>query len=102
MITSNDRKRLDYQRSLAAQFFCKNYSREQRYLIILQRDLEKGFQAITSLGIEKAKSFQIFYDFLLDFENLNEKMIEFRWSEDFLNENGIDYSELKRLYLAAN
>lgn len=96
----DNRKRLDYQRSLAAQFFCKNYSREQRYLIILQRDLEKEFQAITSLGIEKAKSFQIFYDFLLDFENLNEKMIEFRWSEEYLKENGFNYSELRNLYLA--
>lgn len=96
----DDRKRLDYQRSLAAQFFCKNYSREQRYLIILQRDLEKEFQAITSLGIEKAKSFQIYFDFILDFENLGSKMEEFGWSEEYLLENGINYSELKNLYLA--
>ena len=100
MITSNDRKRLDYQRSLAAQFFCKNYSRDKRYLIILQRDLQKGFEAINSLGIEKAKSFQIYFDFILDFENLSSKMEEFGWSEEYLKENGFNYSELRNLYLA--
>lgn len=96
----DDRKRLDYQRSLAAQFFCKNYSRDKRYLIILQRDLQKGFEAINSLGIEKAKSFQIYFDFILDFENLSSKMEEFGWSEEYLLENGINYSELRNLYFA--
>lgn len=97
---SGERKRLDSQRSRAAQFFCKNYSREERYLIILQRDLEKEFEAINSLGIEKAKSFQIYFDFLLNFENLREKMKEFKWSKDFLKENGIDFVSLKKLYFS--
>ena len=100
MIKSEQRKRLDCQRSLAAQFFCKNYSREERYLIILQRDLEKEFEAINALGIKKAKSFQIYFDFLLDFENLREKMKEFKWSKEFLKENGIDFVSLKKLYFS--
>lgn len=100
MIQSEQKKRLDCQRSLAAQFFCKNYSRDKRYLIVLQRDLQKGFEAINSLGIEKAKSFQIYFDFILDFENLSSKMEEFGWSEEYLKENGFNYSELRNLYLA--
>ena len=97
---NDDRQRLDYQRSQAAQYFARNYSREQRYLIILSRDLSKEFDAIKSLGIEKAKEFQLFYDFLCDFEKLKELMKEFRWSCDFLTENGINFKELRKLYFA--
>jgi len=97
---NEDRQRLDYQRSRAAQFFSKNYSREQRYLIVLSRDLKKGSDAINSLGVEKAKDFQLFYDFLLDFEKLKELMKEFRWSKELMKENGIDFQELRKLYFA--
>lgn len=97
---NEDRLRLYSQRSLAAQYFAENYSREKRYLIILSRDLSKEFCAINSIGIEKAKEFQLFYDFLCDFERLKELMKEFRWSGDFLKENGIDFKELRKLYFA--
>ena len=97
---NEDRRRLDYNRGQAARFFCENYSREKRYLIILARDLQKNYNAISELGIEKAKSFQLFYDFILDFENLKEKMSEFRWTGDFLRENGIDFKSLRKLYFA--
>lgn len=97
---NEDRLQLDYNRSQAAKFFAENYSREKRYLVILARDLQKGFQAINSLGIEKAKDYQLFYDFILDFERLKELMKEFRWSCDFLTANGIDYKSLRKLYFA--
>lgn len=100
MKTSSERQRLDCQRSLAAQFFCNNFSREKRYLIILQRDLEKNSQAITKLGIEKAKEFQLYYDFQMDFERLKELMKEYSWSKEFLMENGINFLELRKLYFA--
>ena len=100
MKQSEDRKRLDYQRSQAAQFFCKKYSREQRYLIILSRDLQKNYDAILSLGISKAKELQLFYDFVLDFERLKDLMLEFRWSKDFMRENGIDFQSLRKLYFS--
>ena len=96
----NDRQRLDYQRSQAAQFFCKNYSREQRYLIILSRDLENEFSMIQNLGIEKAREFQKFWDFILDFEKLQSLMKEFRWSSEFLKENGIDFKSYRKLYFS--
>ncbi len=102
MIKQNpDRLQLDSQRSLAAQYFCEKYSREERYLQIYSRDCEI-FLASEKYLLSKDTANQYYFDFLVFFESLNEKMIEFRWSEDFLNENGIDYSELKRLYLAAN
>jgi hypothetical protein len=97
---SEDRKRLDSQRSQAAQFFAKNFSREQRYLIILSRDLEAEFSMIQNLGIEKSREFQKFYDFLCDFEKLRELMSEFRWSGDFLTANGIDFKSYRKLYFA--
>ena len=101
MKTTTDRQRLDYQRSQAAQFFCKNYSREQRFLIILSRDLESEFSMIQNLGIEKARDFQKFWDFILDFEKLQSLMKEFRWSSEFLKENGIDFKSYRKLYFAA-
>lgn len=98
---NEDRKRLDAQRTRAAQYFARNYSREQRYLIILSRDLASNFSMIQNLGIEKSKEFQKFYDFILDFERLQELMKEFRWSADFLKENGIDFKSYRKIYFAA-
>ena len=97
---NEDRKQLDYKRSQAAQFFVQNFSREKRYLIILSRDLESEFSMIQNLGIEKARQFQKFWDFILDFEKLQALMKEFRWSSDFLKENGIDFKSYRKLYFS--
>ena len=98
---NSDRQQLDYHRSQAAQYFCANYSREKRYLIILSRDLQNEFSMIQNLGIEKARQFQKFFDFILDFEKLQALMKEFRWSSEFLKENGIDFKSYRKLYFAA-
>ena len=101
MKQSYDRQQLDYQRGRAAKYFIKNYSREKRYLIVLSRDLESGFSMIQKFGIEKAREFQKFWDFLSDFEKLKELMAEYRWSAEFLKENGIDFKSYRKLYFAA-
>lgn len=97
---NEDRLQLDYQRSQAAQYFCANYSREKRYLIILSRDLQNEFDMIQNLGIEKSRQFQKFWDFICDFEKLQALMKEFRWSSDYLKENGIDFKSYRKLYFA--
>ena len=97
---NEDRQQLDYQRSQAAQYFVQNYSREKRYLIILSRDLQNEFDMIQNLGIEKARQFQKFWDFILDFEKLQALMKEFRWSSDYLKENGIDFKSYRKLYFS--
>ena len=97
---NEDRLQLDSKRRQAAQFFVQNYSREQRFLIILSRDLENEFSMIQNLGIEKARDFQKFWDFILDFEKLQALMKEFRWSSEFLKENGIDFKAYRKLYFA--
>ena len=97
---NEDRQQLDYQRSQAAQYFVQNYSREKRYLIILSRDLQNEFDMVQNLGIEKARQFQKFWDFILDFEKLQALMKEFRWSADYLKENGIDFKSYRKLYFA--
>ena len=91
---------LDRQRGRAAQYFCANFSREKRYLIILSRDLQNEFDMIQNLGIEKARQFQKFWDFILDFEKLQALMKEFRWSADYLKENGIDFKSYRKLYFS--
>ena len=100
MKNNNDRRQLDSKRRQAAQFFVQNYSREQRFLIILSRDLESEFSMIQNLGIEKARDFQKFWDFILDFEKLQSLMKEFRWSSEFLKENGIDFKSYRKLYFS--
>ena len=97
---NEDRQQLDYQRSQAAQYFVQNFSREKRYLIILSRDLRAEFLMIQNLGIEKSKEFQKFWDFILDFEKLQALMKEFRWSADYLKENGIDFKSYRKLYFS--
>ena len=84
----------------AQRYFCGEFDREKRYLLILSRDLQKGFSAINSIGIEKAKELQLYYDFICDFEKLKQLMFEFRWSGEFLAANGIDFKALKKLYFA--
>ena len=97
---NEDRLQLDSQRSRAAQYFVQNFSREKRYLIILSRDLQNEFDMIQNLGIEKARQFQKFWDFILDFEKLQSLMKEFRWSSEFLKENGIDFKAYRKLYFS--
>ena len=100
MKTNTDRQQLDSKRSQAAQYFVQNYSREKRFLIILSRDLQNEFSMIQNLGIEKARDFQKFWDFILDVEKLQSLMKEFRWSSEFLKENGIDFKSYRKLYFA--
>lgn len=92
-------KRLKYI-SFLSKVNQERFSREEKYLFVLSRDLRHGFEAINSLGIEKAKAFQLFYDFILDFEQLRSLMKEYRWSKEKLLESGIDFVSLKKLYFA--
>lgn len=94
---NSDRKRLDYQRSQAARYFCKKYSREQRYLIIFERDFEKYLSSADYLKTKDTKN-QFYFDFLGDYQNLLEKMKEFKWNKDFLKKNGIRFEEIRKLY----
>ena len=96
---NNDRLQLDSKRSSAARYFCENYSREERYLIVFARDFEKYLMSADYLR-ERDTEHQFYWDFLTDFERFRELMKEFRWSKDFLKEHGIDFNSLKKLYFA--
>lgn len=96
---SEDRKRLDSQRSAAARYFAEKYDRETRYLIVMQRDFENYLKSSQYL-LERHTEHQFYWDFLGDFERLKELMKEFRWSKEFLKENGIDFLAVRKLYFA--
>ena len=96
---NEDRKRLDLQRSQAAKFFVANYSREERYLKIFERD-SASFISSRDYLMKKDTANQYYFDFLVFFDSLKEKMKEFRWSGDFLQTNGINFKELRKLYFA--
>ena len=96
---NSDRMQLDSQRSSAAQYFCENYSREKRYLKIFQRDFS-GYLKSSDYLRKKDIANQYYFDFLCAFDSLKEKMIEFKWSKDFLKENGIDFAAIRSLYFA--
>lgn len=91
---------LSVQRKNAARYFVSNYSLEQRYLIIFERDFSECLNSEKWMKSDAAKQSQKYFDFLVSFEELKEKMKEFRWSKDFLKENGIDFNRIKKLYFA--
>ena len=95
-----DRLRLDADRCRAAQYFVRNYEREQRYLIVFARDFELYLKSSEWLQSDAAKREQKYFDFLCDFESLKEKMKDFCWSADYLKENGINFNEIRKLYFA--
>ena len=94
-----DRLRLDSQRTKAAQYFCENYSREERYLIIFSRDFSAYLNSADYLR-KKDVDNQYYFDFLGDFENLKAKMKEFSWTTEKLLEYGIDFKAIRKLYFA--
>lgn len=96
---NNDRMQLDNTRNKAAKFFCENYSREDRYLIIFARDFS-GYLNSSDYLKKKDVDNQFYFDFLCAFDSLKEKMKEFHWSCEFLKENGIDFKEIRKLYFA--
>lgn len=96
---NEDRQRLDYQRGQAARYFAERYSREQRYLIVFARDFQKYLSSSDYL-LSKDTDNQYYFDFLCDFERLREMMKEYRWSKEFLLENGIDFVSVRKLYFA--
>ncbi len=102
-------KRLKYI-SFLSKVNSEKYSREEKYLFVLSRDLRHGFEAINALGVMKAESVlqtdfknaakQLYFDFIYDFEKLRDLMKEYRWSKEKLLESGIDFVSLKKLYFA--
>lgn len=99
-INMTDKERRDFERNLSVHYFMEKYSREQRYLKLFARDFSSYLQSAAWLQSDDARNFQKFYDFITDFENLKAKMKEFRWSKEFLAENGIDFTACKKLYFA--
>lgn len=99
MIQNYDRMQLDNKRCRAAQYFCEKYSREERYLQIYSRDCENYLSSAEYLKTKDIAN-QYYFDFLIFFENLKEKMNEFKWSCDFLKEHGINFKEIRKLYFA--
>lgn len=99
MIRNADRLRLDSQRSQAAHYFCEKYSREERWLIIFERDFSAYLNSADYLRKKDVEN-QYYFDFLGDFENLKKKMQEFSWSAGFLMEHGINFKEIRKLYFA--
>ena len=94
-----DRLRLDADRRKAAHFFTERYSREERYLIIFSRDFSAYLNSADYLR-KKDVNNQYYFDFLVSFDSLKEKMKEFSWSAGFLMEHGIDFKAIRKLYFA--
>lgn len=96
---NSDRLQLDNKRCLAARYFCENYSREERYLQIFERDFSSFLSSEKYLR-EKDTANQYYFDFLISFDTLCEKMKEFSWSPGFLAEHGINFKKIRKLYFA--
>lgn len=89
----------NFNRKKAAEGLINYFSREERYLKILARDLSCHLSAFSANNFKsEGKREQKRVDFFYDFQTLREKMSEYRWSKEFLAENGIDLSSLRKLY----
>ena len=86
------------QRKNAAEFLVKNYSREERYLIILSRDINGAVDAFKKNTFKTPeKREQKRWDLFYDFRTLLARKNEFNWSVRKLLENGIDFFAVKSL-----
>ena len=86
------------QRKSAAEFLVKNYSREERYLIILSRDITGAVDAFTKNTFKTPeKREQKRWDLLFDFRTLISRKSEYKWSVRKLLENGIDFFAVRTL-----
>lgn len=93
-----DRPDLETQRKKAAEFLVKNYSREERYLIILSRDINGAVDAFKKNTFKTPeKREQKRWDLLFDFRTLISRKSEYKWSVRKLLENGIDFFAVKTL-----
>ena len=99
MARNSDRLQLDCKRSQAARYFAEKYTREERYLIIFERDFSAFLSSADYLRSKDTDN-QYYWDFLMTFEELKEKMKEFRWSKEYLAAHGIDFVAVKKLYFA--
>ena len=94
-----DKERLIAERIKSFRYF-RSIEREQRYLIIFERDFSNYLSSANWLQSKDAKTCQKFYDFQICFESLKEKMKEFSWSKEFLLANGIDFVSIRKLYFS--
>ena len=111
MINSQREKELKYISFLSSNVGAK-FSREQNYLIMFSNDLAHNFNCINAIGITKLANVakldikdsakQNYFDFVCTFENLQDKIKEFRWTVGDLAKNGIDYNAYHSLYIAIN
>lgn len=97
-----DREKLDAQRKKAIQYMLNRFSREQRHLAWYQREITGYLQSADWLMTEEARNYQKFWDFISEFEGLKAHMREFRWSADFLKENGVDFKAARKIYFAVS
>ena len=94
-----ERKSLQEQRKDAVAWMMKNYSRDERILIIIAEDSKKYLSCFSADKFKTEDSRQqIIAEFRSMFRFLREKMAEFRWSKKFLAENGIDFVKLRNLF----
>lgn len=94
-----DREKLNLQRLSAAKWMINNFSREQRYLIVLSRDLSRYLDAFSADKFKSAeKKESLRWDFYFDYKKLSSLMKEYRWSKKLLLSNGIDFVAVRNLF----
>lgn len=97
---NKDRERLDMERKKSAEYLLKHFDREHRYLVIYARDFADYLKSAEWLRSAEARHFCKLYDFMADYQGLRRRMAEFRWSKEFLAQNGIDFPAIKNLYFS--
>lgn len=96
---SYEKPSLETERKNAMSHMMKNYSREQRLLIMFEQDSKKFLDSFSSEKFkDESKRQMVVGELKESFVFLTEKMREFRWSKEFLLSQGIEFKKLRKLY----
>lgn len=96
---ARQRERTKAEREKAVRWLL-SHEREQRWIIALSCEWAEYEKSAEWIKSEEARNYQKFWDFVTFFERLKKMMAEFRWSKEFLQENGIDFVKAKKLYFS--
>lgn len=99
--SSKDKAQEMRNRQAAAKFLCERYSREERFLLIYERDLSKYVSAFTADKFKSEdKREMLRWDFFACFNSFKKMMKECKWSKKFLASYGIDFVAVRNLFFA--
>jgi hypothetical protein len=95
-----DKERREYERQRAWDYMMQ-LPRDVRNLKVYGRDFPEYLKSAEWMQTPEARKVSMkVFDFMFDFCALKKDMAQYRWSKEFLAENGVDFTSAKKLFFA--